>query len=72
MLSIDGMHVVQSQAIVRYVARRADRLGKTPQEATLADMASHCSPYFAFVCHFALVSCRLGGSSRLGAGHLER
>lgn len=38
-LMIDGLNVVQSQAIVRHVARQAGRMGTSPAEQALADMA---------------------------------
>ena len=40
LLQIDGLNLVQSQAIVRYVGRRAGLQGKTPQEEAEVDMVA--------------------------------
>lgn len=38
LLQIDGIELVQSQAIVRYLARRANLMGSTPKEEVICDM----------------------------------
>ena len=40
MLQIDGMEIVESQAILRYVAKRADLMGESDAEAVLCDQVA--------------------------------
>ena len=38
LLQIDGLELVQSQTIVRYLAKRANLMGTTPKEEVICDM----------------------------------
>uniref|UniRef100_A0A7S3PCE3 Glutathione transferase n=1 Tax=Aplanochytrium stocchinoi TaxID=215587 RepID=A0A7S3PCE3_9STRA len=40
LLEIDGLKLVQSKAIVRYLARRANMVGWTPAESVMVDMCA--------------------------------
>ena len=42
LLQIDGLEIVQSQAIVRYLARRANIQGQSEQEVLKSDMLAEC------------------------------
>ncbi len=42
LLQIDGLELVQSQSIIRYLARRAQIAGETPGDETCCDMIAEC------------------------------
>jgi glutathione S-transferase len=41
LLQIDGLELVQSQAIVRYIAKRGNLIGSSAEEELKADMVSY-------------------------------
>jgi glutathione S-transferase len=41
MLKIDGLELVQSQSILRYIAKRSDLAGESDDEKVKADMVSY-------------------------------
>ena len=42
LLQIDGLELVQSQAIVRHLAKRSNLCGNTPEEEAKCDMIAEC------------------------------
>jgi len=68
LLVMDGLNIVQSQAIIRHVARRANLLGATAAEQALADqVAEGCSDWRS-----AVLSLPFSGDTDACAAAVQR